>query len=80
MSGSFSGEGEKITLNIDMDTDGNYTLSSYNFNQGKSASIIEEGEKNDLKRIFPELTDNPKIHKKLERCIEIADLMQKVIM
>ncbi len=80
MSGSFSGEGEKITLNIDMDTDGNYTLSSYILTMGKSANIISEGEKKDLKSRFPELTDNPIIHKKLERCIEIADLMQKVIM
>lgn len=80
MTGSFSGEGEKITLNIDMDTEGNYTLSSYYFNQGKSANIISEGEIKDLKNRLPELTDNPKIQKKLERCLEITDIIQKVIM
>jgi hypothetical protein len=80
MSGSFSGEGEKLTINLDMDTEGNYILSSYNFNQGKSATINSGGVKENSKNRFSVISDNPIIQKKLERCLEISDIIQKVIM
>jgi hypothetical protein len=80
MAGSFSGDGEKITINLDMDSEGNYILSSYNFNNEKSASIKSEGEKSDFKNRFPVLSDNPDIQNKIERCIEITDIIKKVVL
>jgi hypothetical protein len=79
MTGSFSGEGEKLTIDMKMDSEGNYLLSSYYFNGEKSININEGGMK-DLKGRFPGLTDNPVFQKKLEKCVEITDIVQKVIM
>jgi len=80
MTGSFSGEGEKITINLDMDSEGNYILSSYNFKNEKSTVIKSEGEKSDFKNRLPVLSDKPNIQNKLEGCIEISDIIQKVFM
>lgn len=80
MTGSFSGEGEKLTLDMKMDTEGNYILSSYNRTGEKSTNIQNEGGINELRNRFPGLTDNPVIRKKLEKCVEITDIVPKVFM
>jgi hypothetical protein len=80
MTGSFSGEGEKLTIDMKIDSEGNYILSSYYLNGEKSINIKNEGEMKDLKNRFPGLTDNPVIRKKLEKCAEITDIIQKVFM
>ncbi len=80
MTGSFSGEGEKLTFNMNLNSEGNYILSSYYFSGEKSVSIKSEGEQKELKSRLPEHTDNPTIQKKLEQCVEITDIIRKVLM
>ena len=63
MKGSFSGEGEKLTLNMEMDSDGDYTLTSYHFKENKSTSLKNSVKKNDSINRFPMLTDNPRSKK-----------------
>ena len=80
MTGSFTGEGEKLTLSIKMDSEGNYILSSYYFNSEKSANVKSSFKKNEFNSYVPEITDNPVIQKKLEICIELIDKIQKVFL
>ena len=80
MTGSFSGEGEKLSLNLEMDSEGNYILSSYYFNKEKSTNIRSSFKKDEFKSYLPEITDNPVIQKKLEICVEIIDKIQKVFL
>ena len=80
VSGSFSGEGEKLTLNINMDSEGNYILSSYNFSSEKSAKINSFDWKNNFESFLPQLSENPEIQKKLEKGVEIAELIKRILL
>lgn len=72
MTGSFSGEGEKLTLNMDLDTEGNYILASYNFNSGKSAKIESFNNENGIENSLPKFTDNPVMQRKMEEVVTIV--------
>ncbi len=77
ITGSFSGEGEKITLKMDMDTEGSYILSSYSFNGEKSAEIENFNNENNFENSLPKLSDNPVIQRKLE---EVIIIIKKLVL
>lgn len=77
MTGSFSGEGEKLTLKMEMDTEGDYILSSYNFNGEKSAEIESSNNENSFESCLPEFSDNPVIQKQLE---EVVTVIKKLVL
>lgn len=81
MEGSFSGDGEKLTLNMDMDSEGNYILSSYHFSNEKKAILNKSiGKKNDFNSYLPNITDNPVIQKNLKKGEEITEIIKRILL
>lgn len=81
MTGSFSGEGEKLTLNMDMDSEGNYILTSYHFSNEKSTTLNKSlAGKNDFNSYLSKITDNPVIQKNLKKGEEITEIIKRILL